>query len=57
MATFGCEADGAVLNPVSLTLPNRFHVSVALLAGVFLVGGSLRFPVLVAANAWRRRMR
>jgi hypothetical protein len=57
VATFGCEADGAVLNPVSLTLPNRFHVSVALLAGVFLVGGSLRFPVLVAANAWRRRMR
>lgn len=55
--TLGKDADGKVLNPVSLTLSNRFLVSMALLAAVLLVGGIIRFPVILAVNAWRRRMR
>lgn len=57
IATLARDADDTVLNPVSLTLSNRFLVSVALLASVLLVGNILRFPVLLATNAWRRRMR
>lgn len=55
--TLGKDADGKVLNPVSLTLSNRFLVSTALLGVVLLAGGIIRFPVILAVNAWRRRMR
>lgn len=57
VATLARDASDAVLNPVSLTLSNRFLVSTALLGAVLLLGGVLRFPVLLATNAWRRRMR
>lgn len=57
VVTLGKDASGSVVNPVALTLSNRFLVSTAMLAGVLLVGTILRFPVLLAANAIRRRLR
>lgn len=56
-ATLGREASQEVLNPVALTLSNRFLVSTALLATILLVGAILRFPATLAANAMRRRLR
>ena len=55
--TLGKDADAPVLNPVALTLSNRFLVSTALLCAVLLVGAILRFPVLLATNYWRRKSR
>lgn len=52
--TLGKDASGTVLNPVSLTLSNRFLVSIALLGSVLLAGTILRFPILLGVNAWRR---
>lgn len=53
--TLGKEAGAPVLNPVSLTLSNRFLVSTAMLGAVLLTGAILRFPVLLAVNYWRRK--
>lgn len=55
--TLGRDANADVLNPVALTLSNRFIVSMAMLAGILLVGTLLRFPVLLAVNGIRRRLR
>lgn len=55
--TLGKDADDTVVNPVSLTLSNRYLVSTALLGAILLVGGIVRFPVILGVNAWRRRMR
>ena len=55
--TLGKDAETAVLNPVALTLSNRFIVSSAMLGAVLLTGAILRFPVLIATNAIRRRLR
>ncbi|HUR68543.1 MAG TPA: hypothetical protein VM370_04795 [Candidatus Thermoplasmatota archaeon] len=55
--TLGRDADAAVLNPVALTLSNRFIVSTAMLCTVLLAGAILRFPALLATNAIRRRLR
>ena len=55
--TLGKEAGAPVLNPVSLTLSNRFLVSTAMLGAVLLCGAILRFPVLLAVNYWRRKTR
>lgn len=55
--TLGREAGAPVVNPVSLTLSNRFLVSTALLAAVLLCGAILRLPVILGVNVWRRKMR
>lgn len=53
--TLGKDANDVVLNPVALTLSNRFLVSTAMLAGVLLLGTILRFPVMLATNYVRRK--
>lgn len=57
VVTLGKDATLPVLNPVSLTLSNRFLVSTAMLGAILLCGVILRFPILLAVNLWRRKTR
>lgn len=44
------ESSVALSNPVAVALSNRFLITVALFAGVILVGAVLRVPVVILAN-------